>query len=119
MEHIQVEELMHVNIEVSNLERALAFYARLGLDELPRAGAPVRAGAWFRLPDGKELHLSVGTPQPENRSHFAVRVADLEVARRILHDAGARIETERELPGVARFFARDPDGNRIEFLQRL
>jgi len=25
----------------------------------------------------------------------------------------------QEIPGMARFFARDPDGNRIEFVQRL
>jgi catechol 2,3-dioxygenase-like lactoylglutathione lyase family enzyme len=119
MEHIQIEELMHVNVEVSDLERALAFYALLGLEELPRAGTPGRAGAWFRLPDGKELHISVGEPRAENRSHFAIRVADIETARRIMRAAGARIETEREIPGMVRFFARDPDGNRIEFMQRL
>jgi len=118
-DRIQVEELMHVNVEVSNLERALAFYSHLGLETLPRAGTPGRAGAWYRLPDGRELHLSVGTPKPENRSHFAIRVVDLESARRIMRAAGARVETEREIPGMARFFARDPDGNRIEFVQRL
>src|ERR1700687_4842646 len=114
-----VRELMHVNVEVTDIDRALVFYRRFGLHEIPRTGTPGRAGAWFRFPDGKELHVSVGAPKPESRAHFAIIVEDLAAARRALQDAGAPIETERDIPGIIRFFARDPDGNRIELMQRV
>lgn len=119
MQRIEVKELLHVNVEVRDVEQALVFYQRLGLEKIPREGTPGRPGGWFRFPDGRELHISAGVPKPESRAHFAVRVDDLDAARRVMHEAGAPIETERALPGLERFFTRDPDGNRIEFIQRI
>jgi catechol 2,3-dioxygenase-like lactoylglutathione lyase family enzyme len=115
---MEILELWHVNIEVSDLQRALAFYRRLGLKEIPRAGTPEREGTWLRFGDGRELHLSVGEPKKPNRSHFAIVVDDLREARQRCQESGATIETAREIPGVSRFFVRDPDGNRIEIAQR-
>jgi len=119
MPAIAVRELMHINVEVADIDRALAFYRRFGLREIARTGTPGRAGAWFEFPDGKQLHISVGIPKPESRAHFAILVEDLAAARGVMQGAGAPIETERDIPGVIRFFARDPDGNRIELMQRV
>jgi catechol 2,3-dioxygenase-like lactoylglutathione lyase family enzyme len=119
MRDIQVAALLHVNVEVTDIERALAFYRIFGLEEIERLGAPTRAGAWFRFPNGCELHLSQGPAHSPARAHFAILVDDLEAARAAVLDAGAPIEHEREIPNVARFFTRDPDGNRIEVSQRL
>jgi catechol 2,3-dioxygenase-like lactoylglutathione lyase family enzyme len=116
---MRVSQFLHVNVEVTDLERALQFYRLFELEPLQRAGTPNRSGAWFRLPDGSELHLSVGTPRTDSRAHFAILVEDLASARAAIEGAGAAIETEREIPGIIRFFARDPDGNRIEFQQRV
>jgi catechol 2,3-dioxygenase-like lactoylglutathione lyase family enzyme len=116
---IRVSALLHVNVEVTDVARALAFYRLFGLEEIERLGTPGRAGAWFRFPDGCELHLSQGPARPPGRMHFAVLVDDLEAIRTAVVAAGATIENEREVPGVARFFTRDPDGNRIEVSQRL
>jgi catechol 2,3-dioxygenase-like lactoylglutathione lyase family enzyme len=118
MRNFRVTDFLHVNVEVTDLERALRFYRLFGLVEIERAGAPMRRGAWLRFPGGQQLHLSVGTPRPGARAHFAILVEDLAAARALLEDAGAPIETERDIPGVVRFFSRDPDGNRIEFQQR-
>jgi len=109
--------LLHVNVEVTDVPRALAFYRLLGLVEIERAGTPGRAGAWLRFADGRELHLSVGPAKPASRCHFAVLVEDLEAARAAFAAAGAPFESEREIPGLVRFFTRDPDGNRIEVVQ--
>jgi catechol 2,3-dioxygenase-like lactoylglutathione lyase family enzyme len=117
MAAFQVKELLHINVEVTDLDRALSFYRHFGLEEIPRAGTPGRAGAWLRLGDGRELHLSTGAPRPLGRNHFAVLVDNLEAARAVFAGAGAPLEFERELPGLVRFFTRDPDGNRIEVVQ--
>lgn len=119
MPSIHVKELLHVNVEVTDLQRALAFYRQFGLEELPRLGTPGRGGAWLRFPDGKQLHISVGTPAPESRAHIALRVEDLAAARDVLAASGAPFETERDIPGMIRFFTRDPDGNRLEIVQRI
>lgn len=109
----------HVNVEVSDIDRALAFYRLFGLEEIERSGAPKRKGAWLRFPQGHELHLALGSPPAHSRAHFAVFVDDLEASRRLMQEAGAPIESERELPGLIRFFTRDPDGNRIEIVQKV
>jgi len=116
---IRVKELLHVNVEVTDLNRSLVFYRHFGLEEIPRAGTPGPSGAWFRFPDGKQLHVSVGPPKPASRAHLAILVADLDAARTVLEAAGAVFETERDIPGVRRFFTRDPDGNRLEVVQYI
>lgn len=117
MGKLGIARFLHINVEVTDLERALRFYRALGLEEMQRAGTPGRAGAWFRFGDGRELHLSVGAPHTHGRAHFAVLVEDLAAIRAVIENLGSPIETEREIPGIMRFFGRDPDGNRIEFQQ--
>lgn len=119
MTAVRVLGLLHVNVEVTDLERALVFYRLLGLEEIERAGTPGRPGAWFRLGEGCELHISLGPARPPSRCHFAILVEDLEAARGVLARAGAPFESEREIPGLVRFFTRDPDGNRIEVVEHL
>src|SRR5262245_45131992 len=116
---MRVVELLHVNVEVTDLPRALAFYRQLGLEEISRLGTPGRSGAWLRFADGRQLHLSTGTPNPVSRAHFAILVDDLVAARERMQAMGAPLETEREIPGLIRFFTRDPDGNRLEIVQRI
>lgn len=111
-----VAGLHHVNLEVTDVERARGFYLRLGLREIPRAGEPNRPGAWFELDDDRQLHLSAGSPV-RGGWHLALLVDDLIAARRAVSGIPAPIEEGRELPGYVRFFTRDPDGNRIEILQ--
>jgi catechol 2,3-dioxygenase-like lactoylglutathione lyase family enzyme len=115
---VHVAALLHVNVEVTDVDRARQFYLRFGFEEIRRQGTPGRPGAWLRFPSGAELHLSLGPRKPDSRAHFAILVDDLAAARQMAVDAGAPIETEREIPGQRRFFTRDPDGNRIEVVQR-
>ncbi|MBI3781976.1 MAG: VOC family protein [Deltaproteobacteria bacterium] len=114
---VRVLGLLHVNVEVTDVARALEFYKIFNLRALDRKGTPGRVGAWFGLPDGRELHLSQGPAKPHGRAHFAIQVADLAATRAACESAGATIETEREIEGLVRFFTLDPDGNRIECVQ--
>ncbi len=53
--------------------------------------------------------------RPATKAHPALLVADLDAARRTLIDAGVRVVDDDSID-VARFYADDPFGNRIEFV---
>jgi catechol 2,3-dioxygenase-like lactoylglutathione lyase family enzyme len=98
---------------------ARRFYAGvLGLTEVPKpVPLAARGGCWFEAP-GTVIHI--GTEEafaPAGKAHPALRVPDLEVARRTLAAAGAPIVPDDSLPDVHRFYTADPFGNRIEILQ--
>jgi catechol 2,3-dioxygenase-like lactoylglutathione lyase family enzyme len=64
------------------------------------------------------LHLGVEAEfQPARKAHPALRVRDLEVCRQELAAAGVANVPDDTLPNVRRFYAADPFGNRIEFIQ--
>ena len=79
-----------------------------------------RGGVWFALPDGRGLHVGVdGAHVPGARSHPALRLegaAALALLVDRLVRAGAPIERDAALPGVARVHTRDPFGNRLELV---
>lgn len=98
---------------------AHAFYGGLlGLPELAKPGPlQARGGCWFALP-GSQLHLGVEESfAPQRKAHPALLVRDLEAARAELVAAGVAIVPDTTLPNVRRFYAADPFGNRIEFIQ--
>ena len=94
---MEIRELHHVSVPVSELERSKQFYREvLGLAELPRPPFPF-PGAGFRLGD-RELHL-IGDSSPETgaaagvdarRLHFAIRVASFQAALAWLEERGFR-----------------------------
>lgn len=102
---------------------ARAFFRdALGLEEIEKPPLlAVRGGCWFRI-GAQELHVGVADPfVPAEKAHPAFRLAslaDLEALARRLDEAGTAVDwaDEREIAGVTRFFARDPWGNRLEFL---
>ena len=112
-----LRRVAHVNLSVDDVEAARRFYGEiLGLDPAPRPADAGRAGCWFRL-GAVELHVSLeaGADNARSKRHVAFEVADLEAARARLTQAGAQVEEARPIPGMRRFFARDPAGNRLEF----
>jgi catechol 2,3-dioxygenase-like lactoylglutathione lyase family enzyme len=112
-----LRRVMHVNLAVEDVEAARRFYSEvLGLEEIERAEGQRRPGAWFRL-GTLELHLSY-EPEPHNadsKRHVAFEVRDLVALRDRFEEAGVRVEEGSPLPGMQRFFVRDPSGNRLEF----
>jgi len=93
---------------------ARAFYgALLGLTEVEKPAAlAARGGVWFGC-----LHVGV-TPDfvPAAKAHPALRVADLDALAGRLTEAGVEVRWDDAIPGVARFYADDPWGNRLEFV---
>jgi catechol 2,3-dioxygenase-like lactoylglutathione lyase family enzyme len=98
---------------------ARAFYGGLlGLQEVVK---PVelagRGGCWFRV-GGQELHVGVDESfAPARKAHPGLVVADLDELRTRLAGAGIEVRDDVSLPGVRRFYADDPFGNRLEFRQ--
>ena len=103
-------------------DTARAFYSGLlGLKELekppPLAG---RGGAWFALPDGRQLHLGVEEPFGANRkAHPAFVVSSLDRLAGAMEAAGFEARWDEELAPRRRFYGEDPFGNRLEFMERL
>ena len=101
-------------------QEARAFFGRLlGLAEIekPEALRP-RGGVWFALGE-QQLHVGVDEGfTPARKAHPAFQVAPgrLEVVAERLTEAGVSVTWDDEIPGVRRFFAEDPWGNRLEFV---
>lgn len=100
-------------------EQARSFYRDLlGLREVEKP-APLqpRGGCWFEG-DGVIIHMGVEQEfRPARKAHPALLVGDLEAAREALAASGVQLTPDETLAEVRRFYAADPFGNRIEFIQ--
>ena len=111
---------MQVAAPVGSEDAARRFYGELlGLSELEKPEAlRGRGGAWFAC-GAHQLH--VGATQdfsPATKAHPALRVAlsDLDRLAEGLEEAGVEVRWDEAIPGVRRFYAADPWGNRIELI---
>jgi catechol 2,3-dioxygenase-like lactoylglutathione lyase family enzyme len=119
-----VVRVHHVQITIPEGAEAEGrqFYCQLlGLPEVEKpASLRGRGGFWLQL---GELKIHVGTEDGVDRSvtkgHLAYEVTDLAAWRARLHEAGVPIGDSVPIPGHVRFEARDPFGNRVEFLQAV
>lgn len=101
-------------------EEARAFYA--GLLGIPELAKPEhlarRGGCWFERGPLK-IHLGVEADfRPARKAHPALLVSGISAVRNTLVGAGIRVVDDEPLPGYARFYADDPFGNRLEFLEQ-
>jgi catechol 2,3-dioxygenase-like lactoylglutathione lyase family enzyme len=111
----------HVQLAIPPGSENLAreFYGTvLGMRELPKpAVLAARGGCWFRA-GGWEIHLGVEQEfVPARKAHPGVLVANLDGLAGRLSAAGHSVQWDGEFPGHSRFYARDPYGNRLEFLE--
>jgi lactoylglutathione lyase len=124
-----VPELIHTCYRILDIDRSVAFYEALGFEEMSRM--PIRDEAinvFMGLPgDGPRLELTynIGRTEPyeigTGYGHIAVAVDDLDATLQRLAEQG--IEPERPpyqvREGGSRLcFVRDPDGYRIELIER-
>ena len=117
----QITGLDHVQIAMPAGEEGQArrFYGDLlGLNEIAKPEPlAVRGGCWFEGP-GTQVHLGVEADfAPARKAHPAFRVADLAALQEKLATAGVVVKVDTAVPHVRRFYAHDPFGNRIEFIQ--
>jgi lactoylglutathione lyase len=123
--------LIHTCYRITDIDRSVAFYNALGFNEIGRL--PIRDEAinvFMNMPDDGdqprlELTYNVGRDEPydigSGYGHIAISTSDLDSALEQL--AGQGIEPEREpysiREGGSRLcFVRDPDGYRIELIER-
>jgi catechol 2,3-dioxygenase-like lactoylglutathione lyase family enzyme len=122
---IRVNELNHVAISVSNLERSVSFYRDLlGFAMLPRPEFSF-PGAWLRLGCRQELHLIAdegrsAVDRTFKEGHFALQVDELAVVALRLRAVQVAFSGPSPRPdGAQQIFVADPDGNVIEFCAHL
>src|SRR5579862_3308678 len=118
MSRLQVTQIDHVSVIITDVERSRHFYRDLlGLKEIPKPRTFDFVVVWFDL-GNQHLHLLLkdraDTISPR---HFALRVADAQAARAYFQRHGIATSETTLIPGADRFFISDPDGNRIEIIQ--
>ncbi len=123
-------ELIHTMLRILDEQRSLRFYTALGFEERgrKRVGGDTATIIFLGLPgdgDRLELTLNDGRTEPyelgEAYGHVALTVEDMDAELARLAEHG--IEPERPpyeaYPGGSRIcFVRDPDGYRIELIER-
>lgn len=114
--------LDHVLIEAPEGCEAAArdfFTGVLGLAEQQKPAALQKnGGAWFALPDGKQLHVGVTKAfVPRQKGHVALSCADLEAVKAVLAAHAIPCRNDEEA-GIPRVFLQDPWGNRLEIVEK-
>jgi len=124
-----VSELIHTCYRIFEIDRSVAFYEALGMEEMRRM--PIGDDAtnvFMGLPgDGARLELTYNHDQLEpyevgtGYGHIALTVDDMDESLAELADQGIEPEkppyTVRE-GGSRLCFVRDPDGYRIELIEK-
>jgi len=124
-----MSELIHTCYRILDVERSVAFYEKLGLVEMRRLPIGDEALNVFMgfEGDGPRLELTYNFGQEEpyeigtGYGHIAITVGDMDATLTRLADVGISPErppyTVRE-GGSKLCFVRDPDGYRIELIER-
>lgn len=121
-------ELIHTCYRITDIDRSISFYEKLGLEEVGRI--PIRDEAtnvFMGLPgDGPRLELTFNHGQTDpydlgtGYGHIAITVDDMDGALQSLAADGIEPEkppyTVRD-GGSRLCFVRDPDGYRIELIE--
>ena len=124
----EITRINHVGLRVRDLDRARAFYAKLGFEFLggPMGPEPV---AIMEHPSGVNINFILNassdssptnilmdeTVKHAGFTHIALEITDVEAIQCQLADHEIPITESVEFEGAMFFFVRDPDGNVIEF----
>ena len=122
-------ELIHTCYRITDVDKSVDFYSKLGFEEIHRM--PIRDEAinvFMGLPgDGARLELTYNHGQEgpyeigTGYGHIAITAEDLDATLERLASIGIEPEkppyTVRE-GGSRLCFVRDPDGYRIELIER-
>ncbi len=123
-----MSQLIHTCYRIGDIDRSVSFYEKLGFEEIGRL--PIRDEAinvFMGLPgDGARLELTYnfdvdGYDLGTGYNHIAVTFGDLDETLSRLGERGIEPEKPpyRVREGGSRIcFVRDPDGYRIELIER-
>jgi hypothetical protein len=115
LDHVQLAAPAHSE------DRLRAFYIdTLGMTELPKPPVlAARGGCWFAA-GPVQLHLGIETDFiPAKKAHPGIRVTGIHAYAQRLTAHGTTVTWDDNLPGHHRFYAHDPVGNRLEFLEPI
>ncbi len=117
----QVAHIDHIQIAapVGCEPAARDFYGSvLGLKEIEKPLLlRARGGCWFEC-GSQQLHVGVERDfLPAKKAHPAFAVFDLDALREALVARSVPVVEDDNLPGTRRFYAEDPWGNRLEFIE--
>ena len=130
MSYVELNAINHIGIRVEQLERSVAFYAKLGFEKIWYSDHHHVGG--LRSPAGIELNLIVNANDCNGGrnilmdervkypgyTHASFRVASIDDTVRLLRENGVVIsEGPIDLGGEIAVFVRDPDQNVIELAQ--
>jgi len=118
--------LIHTCYRITDIDRSVDFYKALGFEEVGRFQLPDGAtNVFMGLPDDGarlELTFNPGVESYEigtGYGHIAIKVDDLDATLAALDEKGVQPERAPYLVGTTRIcFVRDPDGYRIELIER-
>lgn len=92
----------------------------LGWEEIEKPEAlRARGGVWFRC-GAHQVHVGIQDPfAPATKAHPAFDVTNLQALRTHLAAHGVPVADDdaRSKDGISRFYAHDPFGNRLEFME--
>lgn len=100
-------------------QAAREFYGSLlGLKELQKPPLlAARGGCWFEC-GSQQVHIGVEQDfRPARKAHPAFAVDNLDELRAAFESRGVEVVADENLPGTRRFYAEDPWGNRLEFVE--
>lgn len=123
-----MNRILYTMIRVADLDRAVAFYRRLGMQETKRRDVPEGKYTLVFMGyqdggSGIELTYNYGVASYEHGTAFGnlvIGVADIFRVCEELRAAGVKIRRE---PGPVKFgtsviaFVEDPDGYKVELIQ--
>jgi lactoylglutathione lyase len=121
-----ITDIGHAAFAAHNLERAIEFYARLGIREafrLHREDGSLML-VYLHVAGDRFVEVFPGGPPPDpdrkgSFMHLCLLTGDLQATVARLREAGVAIEREPKLglDGNWQAWIRDPDGNSIELMQ--
>jgi hypothetical protein len=119
---IRFDGLHHVQlaIPVDAEDACRQFWGLVGLVEVDKPPVlAARGGCWFRAGQ-LEVHCGVDPDfRPAGKAHPGILIGNLRALALRLTDAAITVEWDDTFPGYDRFYAADPVGNRLEFMEPI
>ena len=119
--NLRVARIDHIQIAAPEGCESAArdFYGLvLGMKEIEKP--PIlraRGGCWFEC-GSQQVHIGVERDfRAAKKAHPAFAVFHLDELRETLKSRGVSVVNDDKLPGARRFYAEDPWGNRLEFVE--